>query len=136
MRTIVLVMLVQFHTEVTVQARLGQATGKSLIGIEHFFHTRIDVHVQYVGAQLFKRQMNTRRTRNTVPIKTILLPTTGSKSHHFIGFACQYLHTAMRQITTVKIGRKIMLGSPQIAGMSTYDSRPIIPALYRNTTVA
>jgi chondroitin-sulfate-ABC endolyase/exolyase len=33
------VVLMQLHTEVTIQAGLGQPTGKGLIGIKHFFHT-------------------------------------------------------------------------------------------------
>ena len=42
----------------------------------------------------------------------------------------------MCQITAVEIGGKIVFGSPQITGMSTHYSRPIIPTLYGNTTVA
>ena len=86
-RTVILIMFMQHHTEVTVQMCLGQTAGKSLIGIEHLLHTGEGIDIQYPGTQLVERQMNARDTRNTIPVETGLLPATGGKSNHFIGFS-------------------------------------------------
>ena len=94
-RTVILIMFMQHHTEVTVQMCLGQTAGKSFVGIEHLLHAGEGIDIQYPGTQLVERQMNARDTRNTIPVETGLLPATGGKSNHFIGFSGKNLHAAM-----------------------------------------
>ena len=134
-RTVILIMFMQHHTEVTVQMCLGQTAGKSFVGIEHLLHAGEGIDIQYPGTQLVERQMNARDTRNTIPVETGLLPATGGKSNHFIGFSGKNLHAAMCQITAIEVGGEIVLGSPEVTGMSAYYGSPVAATLYGYTTV-
>ena len=85
-RTVILIMFMQHHTEVTVQMCLGQTAGKSLVGIEHLLHAGEGIDIQYPGTQLVERQMNARDTRNTIPVETGFLPALVAKVTTSSGF--------------------------------------------------
>ena len=114
---------------------MGQTARKGFVRVEHFFHTGENIYIEHAGTQLVEGQVDAGYTGDAVPVETRFLPATGGKSDHFIGFSGQDLHTAVCQVAAVEVGRQVVFGSPEVAGMSAYYGRPVVTALYGHAAV-
>ena len=134
--SVILIMLVQLHPEVSILSLLRQSAGKGLVGIKHLFHAGEGIHVQDFSLQLLQRQMYGSHTRNAIPVEPFLLPTARGGGYVLSRHRRQDLQTSMRQVAAIQIVAQIMFGCPKIAGMSASHSRPVAATLHGHAAVA
>ena len=122
-RTVVFVVLVEFHSEHPVAAPVADASGESLVGEEHLLVARAGVDVPDVGLHPLHRDFERRRSGNVPPVPA-LLPEPAAEGAHGIAVTEQ-LHAAVRQVAAVVVGSLVNLRRPEVAAVARDGHQPV-----------